>query len=296
MAYSKSIWNGYNVHGEVKELDAIVEAEGFISLDKDDIIETLSDEAKNHVAIGVDTNLRGAYEEAFRILPCGIEQVASLLIYFFCGTTQTNFSDLAPITGYLNELKEEVSIKWGIALDESLGENFKVVIVTSYIPIDYDDNYFIRREKLFRMESLKLSVASYNAMYGTSFSVGEALSLTKDPDLPQLKDLDMLADKGGVFLFYDRYYNPLAVYSAKDFGTGLRSHIKSEKDNSDNWVIKGEWERIPAHVVFIIGNENKMYEKDSLRTYLISKFNPYYDENGINLSWHPRDQAAEETL
>ncbi len=131
------------------------------------------------------------------------------------------------------------------------------------------------------MNKLQQSVVDYNAMYGTSFSVVDTFSLTKDSELPQLNDLDTFAGKGGVFLFYDAQHDLVAVYSTKDFSGGLRSHIKSERDSSGNWAIKGVWDKIPAFVAFIIGDQNKMYEKDSLRTYLISVLNPYYDEYGV---------------
>ncbi len=131
------------------------------------------------------------------------------------------------------------------------------------------------------MKNLKQSVADYNAMYGTSFSVVDTFSLAKDSEVPQLNDLDTFAGKGGVFLFYDAQHDLVAVYSTKDFSNGLRSHIKSEKDCSCNWILKGVWAHIPAYVTFIIGDKNKMYEKDSLRTFLISVLNPYYDEYGV---------------
>lgn len=131
------------------------------------------------------------------------------------------------------------------------------------------------------MNKLKQSVADYNAMYGTSFSVVDTYSLSDDSELPLLNDLDMFVGKGGIFLFYDTQHDLVTVYSTKDFSHGLRSHIKSERDSSGNWVIKGVWDKIPAYVSFIKVAQNKMYEKDSLRTYLISVLNPYYDEYGI---------------
>ncbi len=130
------------------------------------------------------------------------------------------------------------------------------------------------------MKNLKQSVADYNAMYGTSFSVVDTFSFAKDSELLQLNDLDTFAGKGGVFLFYDAQHDLVAVYSTKDFSGGLRNHIKSERDSSGNWVIKGVWDKIPAYVAFIIGDQSKMYEKDSVRTYLIGVLHAYNDEYG----------------
>ena len=36
-----SDWNGFAVHGDIKELDKIIESGGLISLDKNDVIQTL---------------------------------------------------------------------------------------------------------------------------------------------------------------------------------------------------------------------------------------------------------------
>ena len=43
MDIEHSNWNGYEVYGDIKELDAIVESNGFINLDKDDVVEVLSE-------------------------------------------------------------------------------------------------------------------------------------------------------------------------------------------------------------------------------------------------------------
>jgi len=40
MEQNISQWNGFAIHGDVKELDRIVESKGSINLDKDDIIAT----------------------------------------------------------------------------------------------------------------------------------------------------------------------------------------------------------------------------------------------------------------
>lgn len=45
-------WNGYAVHGDVKELDAIVESTGFIELDKEDVVSILSADGENCVISG----------------------------------------------------------------------------------------------------------------------------------------------------------------------------------------------------------------------------------------------------
>lgn len=131
------------------------------------------------------------------------------------------------------------------------------------------------------MNKLRKSVAYYNATYGTSFSVTCVFSLARRLEFPFLKDLDIFAGIGGLFIFYDWRHNPLAVFSTKDFSSSLRLFIRNKQNSAGNWVIKGHWEHVPSYVVFVIENPDRRYEKDSLRTYLISVLHPYYEEYKI---------------
>lgn len=132
------------------------------------------------------------------------------------------------------------------------------------------------------MKKILESVTDYNVTYGTAFSVINSIfSLTHIPGEKMLESLDTYPDTGGVFLFYDKDLDLLAVYSAKKLSEGLRSHLKGERDDTGNWVVKGKWVSDPAYVMFVIGDQNKLYEKDSLRSYLIKELNPRYDEHGI---------------
>lgn len=131
MTNSQTIWNGYPVHGAAKELDNIVESTGFIPLAKEDIIEVLSADGENYVVTGVNANISSAFSEAVDNLPCKMDNVNTLLIDFFCGRKQPDVSDLSAITGSLADASKDMSVKWGIASDESLGDAFKVVVVAS---------------------------------------------------------------------------------------------------------------------------------------------------------------------
>lgn len=88
-------WNGYDVHGDVKELDAIVESTGFIELDKEDVVSILSADGENCVISGTGNEMDEAFNNAIDSLPSSIE------------------------------------IRWGISNDESLGDTCKVVLVAS---------------------------------------------------------------------------------------------------------------------------------------------------------------------
>lgn len=129
-----SIWNGYTVHGNVKELDFISEAEGMISLDKDDIAGVLSSEAENWIAGGTGADMGHAFNEAVNHLPCKIDKVNSLLIEFCYGSRQPVISEFSVAKSALSDANAALDIIWGVANNESLGESCKVILVASVKP------------------------------------------------------------------------------------------------------------------------------------------------------------------
>ncbi len=126
-----SIWNGYPVHGDIKELDRIIESEGIITLDKDDIVSLLAAEGESHVTSGVNANLGEAFNEAVNALPGKVDKVEELLIDFRFGNRQPKMSELSSITDTLSETNPDINIMWGITSDESLGYSCKVVLVAA---------------------------------------------------------------------------------------------------------------------------------------------------------------------
>ena len=126
-----SIWNGYPVHGDIKELDRIIESQGLITLDKDDVVNVLSAEGESHVASGVNAKLGEAFNEAVNSLPCKVDKVDELLIDFRFGNRQPEMSGLSSITDTLSGINPDINIMWGISSDESLGDSYKVVSVAS---------------------------------------------------------------------------------------------------------------------------------------------------------------------
>ena len=126
-----SIWNGYPVHGDIKELDRIIKSEGLINLDKDDVVNVLSAEGESHVTSGVNSKLGEAFNEAVNSLPYKVDKVEELLIDFRFGNRQPKTSELSSITGKLSGINPDINIMWGISSDESLGDSYKVVLVAS---------------------------------------------------------------------------------------------------------------------------------------------------------------------
>mgnify|MGYP002508037253 FL=1 len=126
-----STWNGYPVHGDIKELDRIIKSEGLINLDKDDVVNVLSAEGESHVTSGVNSKLGEAFNEAVNSLPYKVDKVEELLIDFRFGNRQPKTSELSSITGKLSGINPDINIMWGISSDESLGDSYKVVLVAS---------------------------------------------------------------------------------------------------------------------------------------------------------------------
>ena len=116
-----STWGGYAVHGDVKELDRIVESTGLINLDKEDIIKVLSSDGEIFVTYGSNANLSEAFKEAFD----------KLLIEFRYGIRQPDMAQISSISATLSEANADIAVMWGMISDESLGESNKVVLVAS---------------------------------------------------------------------------------------------------------------------------------------------------------------------
>lgn len=126
-----SNWNGYAVHGDVKELDAIVESRGFVNLDKDDVVGILSADGDKWIATGTDKQIVEAFTKAINNLPFPIDKINSLLISFRCGDKQPVVTEFSMIPQILSKADHVIDVKWGITKDETLTDSFKVILVAS---------------------------------------------------------------------------------------------------------------------------------------------------------------------
>ena len=131
MTTEHSNWNGYDVYGDIAELDAIVESTGFINLDKDDVIGVLSAEGENCVATGTGNRIDETFTTAINELPYSIGKITNLLISFRGGNLQPNIADLSKIPSFLSEVNPDMDVKWGIAKDDTLSDSFKVILIAS---------------------------------------------------------------------------------------------------------------------------------------------------------------------
>lgn len=126
-----SMWNGYPVHGDAKELDRIIASEGLINLDKADVISALSAEGESHITSSINANLGDAFNNTINSLPCTIDKVNSLLIDLSCGNKQPKMSEISSIIATLSDTNPDIDVIWGMSSDETLGDSYKVTFLVS---------------------------------------------------------------------------------------------------------------------------------------------------------------------
>lgn len=126
-----SNWNGFKIHGDTSELDRIVEHSGMISLDFNDITSTLSPAGENYIAVGLGANIPEAFKSALDRLPITISKVEKLMIQFYIGAKQPNMSELSDISETLSTCNNNLHVMWGVSKNENLGDNIKVVLLSS---------------------------------------------------------------------------------------------------------------------------------------------------------------------
>lgn len=131
MKENETTWNGYPVHGNTSLLDYIVESEGYINLDKDDLVNTLSESGQNYVASGQADDLAKAFTEVVAELSDHFHNASKILIQFICGSRQVETSELQKITTELSQVNKDASVLWGTASDATIGNDFKVIMVVS---------------------------------------------------------------------------------------------------------------------------------------------------------------------
>ena len=120
-----SIWNGYPVHGDIKELDRIIEWGG---VSQNYIFNLLSAEGESYVTSGVNARLVEAFNEAVNALPCKVDKVEELLIVLRWGNPQTDTCEqLSSIYDMLSDIKSV----WDVSVNESFGNSCRVVLVAS---------------------------------------------------------------------------------------------------------------------------------------------------------------------
>nr|MCM1141651.1 hypothetical protein [Muribaculum sp.] len=125
-------WNGFKIHGDTVELDNIVEIAGMISLDINDINNTLSARGENYVTVGFGETISKAFKTAIDNMPFPITNAEKLLIQFYTGIKQPDMSEFSFISKVFETSSNEQQVLWGVSKTDNLGNNMKVVLVSSF--------------------------------------------------------------------------------------------------------------------------------------------------------------------
>ena len=64
-------------------------------------------------------------------LPCKLDRLNNMLIYFLYGNKQPKMSELPSITDALSEANHDIAVKCGISSGENIGNSYKVILVSS---------------------------------------------------------------------------------------------------------------------------------------------------------------------
>lgn len=126
-----SSWSGFPVYGDPREIEAIAESEGPINIDKGDITCVLSQKGENWVVAGVAPTIKEALVKAIGDFPFTIDKIQTMLIEFWYDETMPTMPEIADIHETLSKMDPESDLTWGFAIDPSLGENFKAVLLAS---------------------------------------------------------------------------------------------------------------------------------------------------------------------
>lgn len=108
-----SNWNGFKVHGDTSELDRIVEQSGMISLDLNDITNTLSVAGENNITVGHGKKISDAFKAAVERLPFLASKVERLAIQFYIKESQPDLSELSDISKALSTCNNNLQLMWG---------------------------------------------------------------------------------------------------------------------------------------------------------------------------------------
>lgn len=126
-----SNWNGFKVHGDTSELDKIVNHQGKIRLDFNDIIYTLSESGENHIADGVGLSLIEALNVAVLKLPVSIREIEKLLIQVYIGAQSPMMAEFSAVSQTLSNLNNDLQVMFGVSKTGNPEPDTKVVLVYS---------------------------------------------------------------------------------------------------------------------------------------------------------------------
>ncbi len=125
-----TIWNGHTVYGDAKEIDAVISADGFISIEKTDVLSLFTGNGDVYVYTAKDSTLHEAIDKIRDSICIKEVGLTKLLIQIWAGKG-FKMSDLNSITELLSNSNSEIELTWGVCIDDSCFEDVKATVLAS---------------------------------------------------------------------------------------------------------------------------------------------------------------------
>lgn len=125
-----TIWNGHTVYGDAKEIDAVIAADGLISIEKPDVMSLFSDDGAVYVYTAKGSTLHEAIDKIRNSICTKDVGLTKLLIQVWAGKS-FKMSNLTPITELLNNSNSDIELTWGVCMEDNCSNEVKVTILAS---------------------------------------------------------------------------------------------------------------------------------------------------------------------
>lgn len=123
-----TIWNGHTVYGDAKEIDAVIAADGLISIEKPDVMSLFSDDGAVYVYTAKGSTLHEAIDKIRNSICTKDVGLTKLLIQVWAGKS-FKMSNLTPITELLNNSNSDIELTWGVCMEDNCSNEVKVTIL-----------------------------------------------------------------------------------------------------------------------------------------------------------------------
>lgn len=125
-----TIWNGHTVYGDAKEIDAVIAADGLISIEKPDVMSLFSDDGAVYVYTAKGSTLHEAIDKIRNSICTKDVGLTKLLIQVWAGKS-FKMSDINPIAELLSNSNSDIELTWGVCIDDNCSNEVKVTILAS---------------------------------------------------------------------------------------------------------------------------------------------------------------------
>ncbi len=125
-------YEDYHIVGDTANIEKVVQTCGIINIDVADITSTLSTDTLNYVTVGVGLNIVDAMEQSVENLPIPAGLVGKMLFQILIPKEyKTDLSEIKTMTDFIGSFNNDIDVCWGIAYDETLTDNIKVILIAS---------------------------------------------------------------------------------------------------------------------------------------------------------------------